>query len=413
MRNKKEWKLYKNVWISTEPALPGVWERKEGGHVVRGQAKDPTTGKPKEIFKVLPNATAAAGLQWLDEEKRRIRAGVVSAPSQKQRFNEFAESLFKEKVATGDIRSAAGRNKWLYTFPHLFKAFGDFFVDKIHVSHVEAWRAEMAKLVVAGDYSPATVNSWINILRVIMKAARRKDAVEGVRLLDTSEHETYTDEEPNAFLPEELAGYLGKFRELYPQHFAMLFIMLVTGLRPSSVRPLRRRGPESDVDWDQGRLRVRRSHTLGVEVMRTTKQKRRYAIDLPKEAVDVLRWHVETQLETHEQKASDLLFPSITGGCRTPKVLNAPMLEVARELGITKQLTQRALRRTFNDLARAAQVNDLVTRSISGHLTEKMQRHYSTVNGGEQREALAKVIRLTREHSREQPTPTREQSKTG
>ena len=30
------------------------------------------------------------------------------------------------------------------------------------------------------------------------------------------------------------------------------------------------------------------------EVMRTTKQKRRYAIDLPQEAMDVLRWHVAT-----------------------------------------------------------------------------------------------------------------------
>jgi hypothetical protein len=39
-------------------------------------------------------------------------------------------------------------------------------------------------------------------------------------------------------------------------------------------------------------------------------------------------------------------------------------------------------------------VNDLVTRSISGHLTEKMQHHYSTVNADEQRAALAKVISL-------------------
>ena len=54
----------------------------------------------------------------------------------------------------------------------------------------------------------------------------------------------------------------------------------------------------------------------------------------------------------------------------------------------------RAGRRTFNDLARAANVTDLVTRSISGHLTEQMQRHYSTVNGTEQRTALAKVIEL-------------------
>ena len=174
----------------------------------------------------------------------------------------------------------------------------------------------------------------------------------------------------------------------------MLYLGLVTGLRPSTLRPLRRRGEECDVQWDQGRFLVRRSHSLGEEVMRTTKQKRRYAIDLPTEAMEVLRWHVATQLETPEQEDSDLLFPSITGGFRTQKVLNVPIAEVAAQLGITKHLTQRALRCTFNDLARAAQVNDLVTRSISGHLTEQMQHHYSTVNGAEQRAALAKVIRL-------------------
>lgn len=174
----------------------------------------------------------------------------------------------------------------------------------------------------------------------------------------------------------------------------MLYLGLVTGLRPSTLRPLRRRGSECDVQWDAGRLFVRRSHSLGEEVMRTTKQKRRYAIDLPAEAMDVLRWHVATQLKTPEQENSDLLFPAITGGFRTPKLLNVPIAEVARELGIEKQLTQRALRRTFNDLARAAQVNDLVTRSISGHLTEQMQHHYSSVNSAEQREAIAKVIRL-------------------
>jgi hypothetical protein len=31
----------------------------------------------------------------------------------------------------------------------------------------------------------------------------------------------------------------------------------------------------------------------------------------------VLKWHVKTQLETPEQRESDLLFPSIKGGFRT------------------------------------------------------------------------------------------------
>lgn len=65
-----------------------------------------------------------------------------------------------------------------------------------------------------------------------------------------------------------MALFVAKFRELSPQHFAMFFFMLVTGLRPSSVRPLRRRGAECDVDWKNGRLRVRRSHTIGEEVIR-------------------------------------------------------------------------------------------------------------------------------------------------
>jgi len=52
------------------------------------------------------------------------------------------------------------------------------------------------------------------------------------------------------------------------------------------------------------------------------------------------------------------------------------------------------MRRTFQDLAREAQVKDIVTRAISGHATEEMQRLYSTVNFREQEESIAKVISL-------------------
>lgn len=57
-------------------------------------------------------------------------------------------------------------------------------------------------------------------------------------------------------------------------------------------------------------------------------------------------------------------------------------------------ITPRAMRRTFQDLDRAAEVRDLVTRSISGHATEEMQRHYSTVGETEQRDGLARVVSL-------------------
>ena len=403
--------MLKGCLIASQPVLPGIWQRKDGGYLVRARAKDGTIGRLKEIFKVMPDADPASALKWLHDERARVREGVDSAPTPKMRFSEFAAQQLEHKVKVRDIKSAKGRKKWGGALEHLVKGtngktsgvfvrgFGDFYMHKIHTSHVEMWKEEMPLLIAAGDYAPTTVNGWLAILKVIMKAGKRRLslptlATEGVESFDLSEHDTYTDEQPNSLTPDEVPSFLEKFKELHPAHYGMVFLGLVTGLRPSSLRPPRREGPASDVDWDKGCLRVRRSHTVGEEIMKTTKQKRRYVITLPPEAMAVLRWHVETQLTTPEQQESELLFPAVNGKYRSPSVLNKPLDEVGLELGLKKTITQRALRRTFNDLARAAQVNDLVTRSISGHQTEQMQHHYSTVNGGEQRDALAKVISL-------------------
>jgi hypothetical protein len=50
--------------------------------------------------------------------------------------------------------------------------------------------------------------------------------------------------------------------ELYPQFFAITALGFATGLRPSSLRPLRRQGDEPDVVWDENILFVRRSQTI-------------------------------------------------------------------------------------------------------------------------------------------------------
>jgi hypothetical protein len=122
--------------------------------------------------------------------------------------------------------------------------------------------------------------------------------------------------------------------------------------------------------------------------MNVIKDGSRYKIGLPKFLMDVLRWHVSTQLVTDEQEASDLLFPSIDGGYRAVGVLNKPFRVVAEKVGLSYRFTQRGLRRTFQDLARHAKIPDIVTRSISGHATEAMQEHYSTVSTAEKAAAI-------------------------
>jgi hypothetical protein len=180
-------------------------------------------------------------------------------------------------------------NRWFRLDPYV--------EDKLLARHVEDWKGSLAELIAKGHYAPATCNGWLSILRVILQAAKRElgvshVATEGLKDFDESEHDTYSEEEPNALLPEEVPLFLGAMQELFPQHYAMVFLGMVTGLRPSSLRPLRRKGPMADVVWDSSKLLVRRSHTLGDEVMNTTKQRVKYSIHLPADAINVLRWHV-------------------------------------------------------------------------------------------------------------------------
>lgn len=120
----------------------------------------------------------------------------------------------------------------------------------------------------------------------------------------------------------------------------------------------------------------------------------RQRIHAPPELLTVLRWHVDTQLLTEEQADSELLFPRDDGLPRSESSLKKAFATVGRLVGLRKTFTPRGMRRTFNDLARQASVVATVTRSISGHATEEMQEHYSTVSPDEQRAAMRGVLRL-------------------
>ena len=50
-------------------------------------------------------------------------------------------------------------------------------------------------------------------------------------------------------------------KDEFPAQYAMTFLGFATGLRPSTLRPLRRTGTTPDVLWDQGAVLVRRART--------------------------------------------------------------------------------------------------------------------------------------------------------
>jgi integrase len=366
-----------------------------GGYYVRGRIKDPSTGRMKEVSLPLPHATALEAQKTLQRELRSLRDQVAS----RARFADFARSLLERKIVRAELRSTQTRAHWRSVLEvHLIPAFGDIFLQDIRRSTFEAWKDEVARKIRSGEYSPQTANDWLKILRVLITTAAvelelPKNPILGVKDFDTSTHATYTDEEPNALTPDEVPLFLAEVRRRYPRHFAFVALGFATGLRPSSMRPLRRSGPKADVRWDEGVLLVRRSQTLGDEVMERTKSGRNQRLALPDELMEILRWHVE-RLPAGPMRDSELLFPATNGGYRSRSCLDKPFRRVARAIGLGKLVTPRAMRRTFQDLARAAEVKDVVTRAVSGHASESMQQHYSTVSPEEMRQSLAKVISL-------------------
>lgn len=395
---EQKWVRRWNSWIAPRPTKPGVWRRKEGGYLVRGRTVDPRTGKMKEVRLNVEADDAISAFNLLHAELRKVRDG-ATAPVPTTSFGEFATSLFEAKVKAGDLRSAAGRVKWAQALEHhLLPAFGQLRVDQIRHADVAQWRLRIGEKVTAGTYSPHTANTWLAVMRVVMQAAVSqcelpRNPMLGVKNLDTSGH-GYTDEEPNSLTASEMPLFLQKFRELFPQHFAFVCLGFFLGHRPSTLRPLRRSGPTPDVLLDEALILVRQSHTEGQEVMPTTKTKIRQRIRVPDLLVEILRWHVETQLTTDAMRESELLFPAEDGRLRSRSALKKPFAIVARASGLKKRVSPKAMRRTFQDLARAAEIKDIVTRAISGHATETMQHHYSTVAAEEKQQAIAKVIDL-------------------
>ncbi len=413
--------MWKKRWgyeMATKPTRPGVYRLKTGGFFVRARVTNKLSRRV-EVSAVLHDAKTVASAQAsLDELVAAARAAATGVIRKPPRWSAFAVSLLEERVRRGRIESEATVDGWRDLIKLVDPVWGHIDAPRVLRQHIEDWlNTTVAKWMVEGrtvlkkrrvggrkgtlemvpvtsDIKPVTVNNWLRIIRAISHEIRDRfdlprSAFKGIDFF--VEDRPYTKEEPNALRTEDetIGQFLRLAREKYPQHYAMIYLGFVTGLRPSSLRPLRRKGSESDINWETGELQVRRSHSRRQHIMNRTKSKVDNVFTLPIEVLGVLRDHAGS-LEGAMAK-SDLLFPSETGELRTRGVLTKPFAAIRAELGITYRITPRAMRRTFNDMARAAGIHDVVTRAISGHQDQEMQLHYSTAQSQETRTALAKV----------------------
>jgi len=256
---------------------------------------------------------------------------------------------------------------------------GNWLPEEIEIHHidelVDRWMHERKDG--GGVYSPATIQNRLRylkqFLRWVLKRCRRNPAF--LRDVDGIKREKGSRRRGRALTPDLARAFLGEMKEAYPQHYALVFVLLLTGQRFGSVTALR----WSDIgdDW----ITFARSQYRGA-LKAGGKSGKVVRLPLTDEVRDVLDWHRQEMIVgQHPGLSTGLVFPtmkspeaSATNGFRCAGDLRHPFSRVCETVGID-HLTPHDLRRTFNSWA-AERVPGTVLRSITGHSSSEMTDHY-------------------------------------
>jgi integrase len=125
--------------------------------------------------------------------------------------------------------------------------------------------------------------------------------------------------------------------------------------------------------------------------MNTTKTDLRYRLGLPRAVMAELERHARSL--KGRRRESELLFPSKRAGLMSRSALDKPFRAVSRAIGLPFAFSPRGMRRTYQDLGRAAGIEKDVRKAICGHATDEMSELYSTVRPDEMAGAVAKILR--------------------
>jgi integrase len=349
---------------------------------IRVRMVDPRTGHLRERNRIL-TGVSQDDAQALRVSLREELAQAVCEPP-RRRVGEFGRYWLRLKRPLIDPGTYARYASAIED--HALKWLGRVDLCELRAMQIQEWiEGELRR-----GYRVATVRGWFRVFRTMIQDAVAnldldRDPSRRVRFPPTEERE-----ERNVLLPGELSRFLAEMKR-FPRHYPLAATLALTGLRFCHASALRWE------DFDEGAaiLRVRRRQLRGRVGPVTLVKRAPKEYPVSAQLMAVLEDHGRRS-GGHGQRVQGWMFPSRTGGLRCPSSFRKPWLACLQAAGIEERFTVHGLRRTFVDLARRARVDGVVTRSLTGHVTQKMHLHYSTVGMDEQRTAVAAVAGLVR-----------------
>lgn len=397
---------------------PGILRGPSGEWKVRATKVDPRTGKLTARKKTLPASASLKDAVLAHDELivAIVTGGNLSAKAES--LEDYAHSWLERRLPW--IGSKLTQQRYAEALDlHIIPQLGDLLVSVIMKSDIERWFVtsskadryalrkypEGRKRPKPAPYSADTINGWWRILKLVLQSAvverhLKVDPTMTVKPLPTQER---SDEKANVLTHEEVALLLEYARIHRPQWYAFLALGFHIGARPGELRPLRF---DVDLNLETGVLVLQRSQRRAQ--LGSTKTRKNRRMQLSDELIEILRWHRAYLKATHPGAASGLVFPG-SGKWRpwheyspehtdekflSPSALDVPLAEMCAAIGVTREITAKTMRRTFNTIAEETGIGALTIRSISGHKGEEMRNLYTDVKDPAKRSAVAQLSKL-------------------
>jgi integrase len=342
---------------------------------VRGFVVDPRTGRRREIDRVIEVSSV--------HEAKRARAELLLKEEQavepvtRVRVGEYARSWMRSKALKLD--GATARTYADALEQHILPRLGDLFYDAVTGRDVQAWVDDAilngwkTRRGVNKRYSPWSVHAWFRVFRAMTRDAMHELGLERDPTLRVSFPAAEEKIDANCLEPDELAAFLSAMRAEFPHHWGLSVLLAYTGLRFCHASALR----WEDWDRDRGLIRVLRKQVRGKVAPVTRKKQAPREIPVEPELAAALDEHRAMLLADQAPGlAEGWMFPSSAGTLRVPNSLYKAWRRCMEVTGIERRFTVHGMRYTFTDLVRRANVDAVVRRALTGHVTERMQRHY-------------------------------------
>ena len=370
----------------------GIYQNEQGRLRVRATATDPLTGKIKEKQRTLKaGQSIEQARQVLDALKAKIGSVEAEAPApQRMTLRDYSQRWLEAGAAR--LAKATVTKHVLTLSHHILPELGDYYCDALTREDVQAWvlAAESKRKEDGELYGKGSVETWWRVLQELLR-----DMVADLQLPHDPTARVKSPKLKRAPRKERQTltrQQLGELLEVVKDtpRCAEVTMMALTGMRPGEVYGLQ----WGDIDFDGERIHIRRSSSKSGEIVeggKTGVGREPYMHPLIAER---LRAH-KKQLISNGARGwgeEDWVFPSTVGTPRRAGSMRKAMSTLSEMLELDFNITPSVLRRTFNTLLEAANVDKLVLWSQLGHSSDAMTKHYSYVHHDRKKEGVLRVF---------------------